>query len=60
MFILDEADSFFLGTNHLDEIKKFDGILKEKVGHRVQYVFFSATYDHNVSDEISQIIDEAI
>jgi superfamily II DNA/RNA helicase len=59
MFILDEADSFFLGNNHIDEIKRFDGILK-KVGHRVQYVFFSATYDHNVSDDISQIIDEAI
>ena len=58
MFILDEADSFFLGINHIDEIKRFDGILK-RVGHLVQYAFFSATYEEIVSEEISQIINEA-
>ena len=56
--MLDEADSFFREKSRRDEILKFYKILQD-LKQRVQIVFFSATYEEDVADEISKILDEA-
>jgi superfamily II DNA/RNA helicase len=59
VFVLDEADAFFLESTRKEEIMKFHKIL-QGLGRPIQHVFFSATYDADVSKEISNILDEAI
>ncbi len=58
VFVLDEADSFFLVDDRKKELKDFDKIL-QNINKKIQYVFFSATYDEAVSNEISDIVTEA-
>ena len=59
VFVLDEADAFFLEETRKVEIMKFHKIL-QGLSLPIQYVFFSATYDSSVSKEIAKILDEAI
>jgi len=58
MFILDEADNFFMDKTREDEIMLIDGHLKA-LTQKVQYVFFSATYDKAISEKLSTLISEA-
>lgn len=59
MFVLDEADTFFLDNKHKAELDIFVSTL-QKLKNKVQFVFFSATYEKIVSDAISKIIEDAI
>ena len=45
VFVLDEADTFFLDNKHKAELDSFVGTLN-KLKNKVQFVFFSATYEH--------------
>ena len=58
VFVLDEADSFFLEESRRLEILQFNKILRS-LSKPIQYLFFSTTYDELVSEEISKLIDEA-
>lgn len=42
----------------MEEIKKFHGIL-QGLKRKIQYIFFSATYEKEVSQEIAKLVDEA-
>ena len=44
VFVLDEADSFFLDNRHLEEFKSFVDTIN-KLQNKVQFIFFSATYE---------------
>lgn len=56
--MLDEADTFFLDSKHKEELHIFVAILK-KLQNKVQFIFFSATYEKEVGEEISKIIKDA-
>ncbi len=59
VFVLDEADDFFMDEQREKEINQFHEFLKTKLSQHVQYVFFSATYDSNISEKISTLINDA-
>jgi superfamily II DNA/RNA helicase len=59
VFVLDEADTFFLDNKHKEELDTFVATVNE-LKNKVQFVFFSATYEKHVGIEISKIIKDAI
>ena len=59
VFVLDEADTFFLDNKHKQELDSFVSSLSQ-LDNKVQFVFFSATYEKQVGIEISKIIKDAI
>lgn len=59
MFALDEADTFFLGDKHKAELDSFIKTLN-KLENKVQFVFFSATFEKKVEVELSKYIKDAI
>ena len=58
MFVLDEADNFFMDERRENEIMQFHQAL-QKLSQPVQYVFFSATFDKAITDKLSELITEA-
>lgn len=42
--VIDEADFFFAKKEEVDAIRDFDSKFIQKIGRKVQYVLFSATY----------------
>ena len=58
MFVLDEADEFFLDSKREEEIKEFHKKL-QAVNKTCQYILFSATYDTLVSEKIAEIVSDA-
>ena len=58
VFVLDEADAFFNEETRKNEIMKFHGIL-QGLKRKIQYIFFSATFEEEVSKDISQLVSEA-
>ena len=58
VFILDEADDFFMDKDRESELMKFHTTL-QKLGKSVQYILFSATYDKLISEKISKLVKEA-
>jgi superfamily II DNA/RNA helicase len=52
VFVLDEADTFFLDNKHKEELDTFVATVN-KLNNKVQFVFFSATYEKHVGIEIS-------
>jgi superfamily II DNA/RNA helicase len=59
VFVLDEADTFFLGDKHKAELDYFIETLN-KLKDKVQFVFFSATFEKKVEVELSEYIKDAI
>jgi superfamily II DNA/RNA helicase len=58
VFVLDEADNFFMEKQREEEIMSIhQAFQKQKL--QVQYLFFSATYNEDVSERISNLVDEA-
>lgn len=49
VFVLDEADTFFIDNKHKAELDSFMATLK-KLSNKVQFVFFSATYEQTVGE----------
>jgi superfamily II DNA/RNA helicase len=59
VFVLDEADAFFLDNRHMEELDTFIKTVN-KLNNTVQFVFFSATYEKHVGIEISKIIKNSV
>jgi len=59
VFVLDEADDFYMDTRKEKEIYKFHGFINTKLKRQVQYIFFSATFDTAISEKISAIVSDA-
>lgn len=58
VFVLDEADEFFMDAKREAELNEFHSILKA-LPKPVQYIFFSATYDSAIAEKISLIVENA-
>ena len=59
VFVLDEADTFFLDNKHKAELDSFVETLN-KLKDKVQFVFFSATFEKKVEVELSEYIKDPI
>ncbi len=58
VFVLDEADYFFKENSNLADLQSFYRFL-QTLNIKIQYVFFSATFEKEVAEEISKILKEA-
>ena len=58
VFVLDEADVFFKEKSNHHDLEKIHNIF-QALKQNIQYIFFSATYEEDVSQEIAKIIKEA-
>ncbi|TNV78952.1 hypothetical protein FGO68_gene461 [Halteria grandinella] len=59
VFVLDEADDFYMDAKKEEEINTFHGFINTKLKRAVQYIFFSATFDTAISEKISAIVSDA-
>lgn len=59
VFVLDEADDFYMDEKKEEEINRFHLHLQQAIKRSVQYVFFSATFDAGISEKISAIVSDA-
>ena len=58
VFVLDEADNFFMDQKREEEIMMFHKNIQQ-LKTDVQYVFFSATFDKAITEKLSNLISEA-
>ena len=58
VFVLDEADNFFMDQNREVEIMALHEIIQQ-LKTDVQYVFFSATFNKAITEKLSNLISEA-
>ena len=56
--VIDEADSFFDRPESEQEMLQVNDAI-QKLGHKVQMVMISATYNEEVQDKIGNLITEA-
>jgi superfamily II DNA/RNA helicase len=56
--VVDEADFFFSDTKNHKELMALHGQL-HAMKLKIQYILFSATYPEEVSESISNILEEA-
>jgi ATP-dependent RNA helicase DDX19/DBP5 len=59
VFVLDEADDFYMDSKKEQEINTFHAFINTKLKRTVQYIFFSATFDTAISEKISAIVSDA-
>lgn len=59
VFVLDEADDFYMDEKKEHEINTFHSHIVNSLKRDVQYVFFSATFEPTISEKISAIVTEA-
>ncbi len=57
--VFDETDVFFGEDQHLDQLKQLHSKTIAKLPHKVQHVFFSATYTEDVKAQIAHFAQQA-
>jgi ATP-dependent RNA helicase DDX19/DBP5 len=58
VFILDEADDFFMDQKREEEINRWHEYVTTQL-QNVQIILFSATFDQDIAEKISKIVSNA-